>query len=250
MVSLLAAIIGYIFTRDTLSSVYILLGTFLTWSLARELDPYHEYSAFLCVAFSIINIFNYEQLNILILVWILLIMRMVNGISGKKISYVDVFSVLGLSLFISLSSGNGIYIVLYIIAMMFLKAININPKLILWAGMISAVIFIGGILSGYMSLYKFDFTKLINSLSMLFGVITFIFINLETNKYIEDDRGRKLARKRITLGQLFYGFTVFFLLLFQDVNFNNQVIYLSLIVGTLIYSLIYNFLANKNTQVK
>lgn len=177
-------------------------------------------------------------------------MRMVNGITGKKISYVDVFSVLALSLLLSISYDNGIYLALYIISMMLLKAINIDPRLTFWAGVISVVIFVLGIFSGYMPLYNFNFSNLTNSLSMLFGVITFIFINLETNKCIEDDRGRKISRKRITLSQLFYGFTVLSLFLFQNVSFNNQVIYLSLIVGTLVYSLLYNLLGSRNKTLE
>ena len=88
------------FTGTVLSGVYVGFGFFLTWALVRELDPNHEYSALLAAAFSLLNLLYYENVQLLVVVWVLLLMRIINGITGKELTTFDIFSVLGLTTYL------------------------------------------------------------------------------------------------------------------------------------------------------
>ena len=113
----LVSIAGWIVTGGFISGLYIGGGTFLTWALAREIDPKHEYSALLAAAISLINIFHYESISILIIAWLLLTLRMVNGLCGKPVTIFDMLLVLGLTTYLSFNSENSIYLIVFLLAL-------------------------------------------------------------------------------------------------------------------------------------
>ena len=116
IVSVVVAAIGWILTGNVLSGLYIGFGSFLTWALSRELDPKHDYSAFLAVGFSLLNLFYYEDLQLIVIFWILLLMRMVSGITGKGLTTFDIFSLLGFTVYLSLNNKNSVYLLIFLLA--------------------------------------------------------------------------------------------------------------------------------------
>ena len=60
LLTLAASAVGWLVTGAFLSGLSIGVGVFLTWALAREIDPKHDYSALLAAGFSLINLFYYE----------------------------------------------------------------------------------------------------------------------------------------------------------------------------------------------
>lgn len=97
LLTLAASAVGWLVTGAFLSGLSIGVGVFLTWALAREIDPKHDYSALLAAGFSLINLFYYESVQLLVLGWLLLVLRMVNSLCGKPVTVFDMFSVLGLA---------------------------------------------------------------------------------------------------------------------------------------------------------
>lgn len=73
------------------------ISVFLSWALARELDPDHDLSALFTagIMFVMIFIFSFQLSGIILLVWILLIMRVLNRTSGKHASILDSLVILG-----------------------------------------------------------------------------------------------------------------------------------------------------------
>ena len=72
------------------------LGVFLTWALARELDPDHDYSAFVAAGLMLVAALVWERPNFLILFWLLLAMRIVNRSVGLPAKMTDSLLVLAL----------------------------------------------------------------------------------------------------------------------------------------------------------
>ena len=165
ILSILLAIIGWILSGEVFSGLYTGGGIFLTWALSRELDPKHDYSAFIAAGFSILNVFYFEDIQLLVIFWLLLLMRIVNGITGKELTCFDISSVLGLTIYISLNSKNSVYLLIFIIAMAFI----IKEKRIeaLIASVISFLLFIAeSYFMRYLSLSNIDFSDFISILTM------------------------------------------------------------------------------------
>ena len=238
VITLIVAAIGYFMTGHVLSGIYIGAGSFLTWALAREIDPKHDYSAFVGVGLSLLNLFYYGKINLLIIFWIILMLRILNGISGEKLKPLDIFSVLGLTIYLSINNKNIVYIIPFIFAMIFASRFEGKSKMPLVALLI-------GLGAGLVELFYFkyfyvvdlDFSKIINILAL---VGSFIFITqakrIDINNVI-DDRGQQAQRKRIRATQMFCGNVILLLFLFVEMSPNNIIIYLSAMIGVIIYSL-------------
>ncbi len=236
MISVLVMAIGGMITGDMVSGFYIGGGTFLTWALAREVDPAHEYSAFVCVSIAFLNLFVYESLQLLVIFWILLLMRLVSGVTGKELTIVDVLSVLGLTVYLSINNENSIYLLPFIIAMGLIIAFQEKIKLALSAGVIALLIFL---LESY--LMK---TLVLNHTAGLawfniFVIITlfmsFVFWSFLSKSLIKDDLGKVIKSFKIQSSQALYSLTVLLTYFFSDTSINNIIIYLSVIIGASIY---------------
>ena len=176
IISIVVAAIGWIVTGEFLSGVSIGGGTFLTWALAREVDPKHEYSVFLCVIIQLLNLFYYRNIQLLVIFWIILLMRLVSGITGKELTFLDIFSVLGMTIYLSTSNKNSIYLLPFIIAMVILITLKGKKGLVPIAGGIGLAIFIGeSFFMDYLSFNSQDYSSAINMVVLAIAFISFIF---------------------------------------------------------------------------
>lgn len=66
------------------------------WALGRELDPDHEYAAFVGAGMAILGLYLFSLPNLLILLWLLLVMRTINRTTGLPATIVDSTSMLAL----------------------------------------------------------------------------------------------------------------------------------------------------------
>ncbi|WP_107994715.1 hypothetical protein [Trichococcus paludicola] len=234
--SVLAAATGWMLTSNVLSGVYIGFGVFLTWALVRELDPNHEYSAFLAAAFSLLNLLYYESVHLLVVVWILLLMRIVNGITGKELTTFDIFSVLGLTIYLSFNNGNSIYLMIVVLAMVFSIKTGEKTREAWVAIAISiGIVAVDRVFTNYLSFNSIDYsnaiTLFVNAVLGL-SLILFWFLPKDETK---DDRGNSVNRFKRVASQILYSATVFLLFVFGGVSLNNLVIYLSAVLGATIY---------------
>ena len=245
--SLLVASIGWILTGQFLSGIYIGGGVFLTWALSREIDPNHAYSAFLAAGFSLINLFYYESIQLLVIFWILLLMRMVSGITGKELTLFDIFSVLGLTIYMTINNKNSIYLIVFVLAMAFIIKTKEKIVVALIASGIGLGVFIWE--SFFMKYLPFNNINYLNSISLFtittlfISFILFLFLSKEESR---DDKGNKVKRFRIFTSQSLYSVAILMLFFFGGISTNNLVIYLSVIIGVIIYFIVFKLL-NRNS---
>lgn len=234
--SVLTAAIGWMLTRNILSGVYIGFSVFLTWALARELDPKHQYSAFLAAACSLLNLLYYETIQLLVVGWILVLMRIVNGITGKELTTFDIFSVLGLTIYLSLTNGNSIYLMLFVLAMIFsIKAGAKTREAVIASAISIGVIAVDRFFINDLSFNRIDFSNTVTLfliVVLVFSLIVFWFLSKDE---AEDDKGNKVNRSKQLASQILYSATVLLLFFFGGASLNNLIIYLSALLGVTSY---------------
>lgn len=236
IISAMAMAAGFIVTGDIKSSIYIGVGTFLTWALTREVDPKHEYSAFLAAAISLLNIIYYENINLLVIFLVLLVLRLLNGITGKEITLLDLSLVLLLSIITSLSTENSIYLVPFLSAVMTLSGLSKNPKKYYIFLFISAAVFLFE--SFYLNYFAFEFIGLSNRINLVIialAVIFVIWINFIKIKGTLNDNGQPVDEKRVRAAQMLYG-SIVILFFLGEVSLNNLIIYFAVMIGIIVYS--------------
>ena len=236
--SLIMSVLGYLVTKDIKSALYIGAGTFISWALTRELDPKHEYSAFVAAALNTANLFYFKEIGILVFLWILLTIRLVNGITGEKTSILDISLVFALTMLITINNKNSVYFLPFIISTIILIKNGIKNKANLIFLSLASIIFIIEIFYfEYFHIEKIKFTSVFTVVSILLP-IGYIFIK----KFISidgllDDKGELASKKRIRDSQTLFASTILILILFSNISLNTLIIYISVISGIIIYSL-------------
>lgn len=239
IISAIIAIIGYFITNEFISGLYLGIGTFLTWALAKEVYPKNGYSSFLCVALSLVNLFYYEKIYLLILVWIILLLRMVNETSGKDISLLDPFLVLSFSIYLSIVYKSSIYLAAFVLAMVSVVKIKGKSKMALISLIIAASVFlVENSYFRYLSAQDIDFSNNINLFIIIAIFIFLMAVNFFKNEGVMDDKGNIIEIKKVRSAQLLFGNIILFLFLFSGIGLNNLVIYFSVIIGVIVYSFI------------
>lgn len=250
IISICVAAIGWMMRGDILSGIYIGGGAFATWALATEVDPKHQYSAFLCVIISLLNLFYYETIQLLVIVWILLLMRIVNGCTGKKLTAFDIFSVLGMTIYLSINNDNSIYLIPFIVAMGFTVNFKEKRGAALIAGGIGAAAFIiESFFMKYLSLNRIDYSEAVNIFITSIILISFIFWKFLLKDETRDDLGNIVNRYKMLSGQIIYSLVVFLMYFFGDISVNNLIIYLSVIIGIIIYRIGYKVLIKDRSSL-
>lgn len=64
---------------------------------------------------------QFETVQFFIALWLLLLMRAVNGTSGKKLILFDVFTLLGTTVYLALSHQNSIYLLVLVLAALLIR---------------------------------------------------------------------------------------------------------------------------------
>jgi len=243
---LIVIVIGGLVTGEVLSGIYQGGGVFLTWALSRELDPAHDYSAFIAAALSLFMLLYFEAIHFLIILWLLLLMRAVNGITGKQLTLFDIFAVVGFTVYLSLTNENSIYLLIFTLAMAFIKRTREKTKMVWAAVALGFILFV--VQSFFMNPLSFNRIDYLTPLillvivSSIFSPIIFLFLSqVET----EDDNGNKADRSQVFASQLLYSVAVLLFVFFGDLTFNEQIIYSSAIIGVTLHLIGTTFIENK-----
>lgn len=77
------------------------LAVFLAWALGREVDPEHEFSAFVGSGLALAGLLLFGAPGLLALFWFLLVLRLVNRTTGLPAKILDSLAVLGLGLWLA-----------------------------------------------------------------------------------------------------------------------------------------------------
>jgi hypothetical protein len=95
LIAFIIAFISNIITQTTLTTslinaFLIMLTTFLSWALAREIDPAHDYAAILSSVIVLLIALQFLPLpNILLLLWLILATRYINHTTGLPTTILD-----------------------------------------------------------------------------------------------------------------------------------------------------------------
>lgn len=230
-IALVVAAIGYFVTGDIKSGLYIGGGSFLTWALAREVIPKHEYSAFVCVGISLINIFIYENIQMLVIFWIILLLRLVNGTGGGQATPIDIFSVLAMTIYLSVSMENSIYLIPFILALLRIQKTKASLIALPIAGL---VILVESLYFKYFSLNAINTFELINIffIILLLSFVVFAIGSID-NRDVYDDKGHPIDEDKIKGSQMLFASTIFLLYFLSDASINNIIIYIAIMLEAL-----------------
>ncbi len=119
----------YSFNSNTVvQSIYLALIqtiiVFLCWAIGRELDPDHDYAAFLGLPLLFLP-FSFTQGNIFVLLWFLISLRLLNQTTGIRSTSSDVTFYISLSILSALLSTQ---ILILLIAIFIIVVTSIIPK--------------------------------------------------------------------------------------------------------------------------
>ena len=106
-----------LFTNDWRGSLVFSAGFFLTWALAREIDPLHEKSAFVAAFIYLSMAMWIVEMNLGLVFWTVLLLRGITRITGKKTTVLDLLGLMGLGIYLILGQENGIYGLIFTAAM-------------------------------------------------------------------------------------------------------------------------------------
>lgn len=244
LVTLIVFTIRWLSTGDVLSGLSIGDGVFLTWALSRELDPAHDYSAFISVALSFFMLLYSDSIQLLVVSWLLLLLRGVNGIAGSELTSLDVFSLFGLTVFLSFDNENSIFLFIFVLAFVFIIRTGTKTKEIWIAGALGSVLFlIQNVFMNSLTLNRIGDLTTLTQLLIIFSVLSPVLFWFLSHIETEDDKGNKANRSKLFAGQLLYSVAVLLLVLTGNLSINDIIIYLSVIIGLSIY-----FVGNK--QIK
>ena len=179
------------------------ISVFLSWAMAREIDPDHNLSALFVagLTFILIFVFSFQLSGIILLVWILLIIRVLNRTSGKYASILDSLVILGFGVWFTYQEG---WVYIFITFFVFLlDSLMILPnKNHLYFAVISFMILFASIISnGSMIL---NIPSFLNGLILLSVSILFLLqISASSRIRSFDDQGKcRLDSKRVRVSQL------------------------------------------------
>lgn len=230
--------IGWWVTGEIVSGL-ILGGTvFLTWALSRELDPPHDYSAFVAAALSLFVLADIESIQFLTPFWLLLLLRTVNGITGKELTLLDVIFMLSLTVYVSFTNENPIYLLLFVLAMFFNRQRGTKNVLFLIAGVFGFILFLAQIFTLHpLTLNSLESLSTLNFILLIVAILTPVLGWFLSQDEMEDDQGNQANRTKVFASQILYGISLLLFVFFTEISFGNQVIYLAVVVGVALYYL-------------
>ena len=241
--ALILSIIAYFTTGEFMLAIQMGGSFFLTWALVRDIDCKREYAAILAAFLTLINLFIPFQVGLGTVFLMILLLRSINQITGKKGTLIDFIAMMGLAFYVSFSSQNSVYIFLVFIAILFNLKDNENRN--------QNFIFLGisFILYGVLSIgfdYFIYFGEVFTNLPVVlfYGIsllIYFIYIFNDQDKATLNDMGKNASVKKILKAQMYFGFTIFLLLVFSEVALGTVVVFFSAIYGFVIYGLLDQF---------
>lgn len=231
---------------DVISGLTLAGSAFVTWALAREVDPAHDYSAFVAVAIAVIFMLTNRSVQFLPLFWILMMCRAVSGITGKKLTWLDFLTLLALTVALALNQENSIYYLISVIAMALIWKTGDKNKWVIASGIIYLGLFI------YQSFFANELTFHIlvdatplNYVSLILPILLIPLFRSLSKVPVQDDQGNPADSSRIFSSQLLFLLFIVLSALFTPVVLGNEFISLSVIVGVANYYLSKNLLLHR-----
>ncbi|SFO67885.1 hypothetical protein [Halolactibacillus alkaliphilus] len=247
--SLIYGIICYILTTDIAQSAVAAGSLFLSWALVREIDCRREYAAFVAVGIYMILqlLFPFPfHISLGLIFLMILLMRAINQITGKPLSVIDLLSLIGLSGYLTYTTESSVYLMLVILMLLVNVRLNKNgQRNIYLALMVTAMTVVISLLTPL----NLDINRLaIEPLALFYYIsllVYFIYILIDKDKESVTDLGGPASVRRLLYAQLFYGLAQVVLIIFGDMSIGNRLVFISSMLGVVIYGVIDQYKKNK-----
>lgn len=240
IVTVLVITVAWPLTGSIVSGIGFGGGFFMSWALARELDPVHDLSAFFAGGIYLLGVSVYDGIDFGVLFWVLLLLRLISGICGKTTTNLDMLSVLVLTVYLVYSRQNSLYLFLFTLALIFAycrygKDNRFGYSAIM-AGVLSIIamfLWLPG--PGILFSFKFPFA-LLAGFSLLALCTTHLMV-LKNDQNLKDDLGVHLKIRWIRLSQLFYTIAALMLLLLEKLTGTTCLLLFAVMAGILAFRL-------------
>lgn len=231
-------VFSWLWLGELSAGIFLGGSVFLAWALSRELNPAQPYSAFLTVVFSLVNLLFFETIHILIVLWLLLLLRLVNGITGKKLTRVDTLSLFGFTLFLSFNRESSLFLLVFILAMIAISLFADRQKLGFILALIAGILFfLQNIWMNPLSFLSFTQLSLLNgALITVASLSVFVFWFLSQIP-APDDSGGTASPSRVFAGQLLFSVAVLLMVFGNQLSVNDYFLYLAVFAGVTLYYL-------------
>ena len=196
-----------LFTNDWSGSLVFSAGFFLTWALAREIDPLHEKSAFVAAFMYLSMVLWIVDVKLGVVFWTVLLLRGITGITGKQTTALDLLGLVGLGIYLILGQGNGIY------GLIFTAAMVIGYRRSAKDAVFTVFILVGMVVSVWgFSRYSIALpgeALLLDSFRVVYLLVglvsgTFFGWMLQKDQGMQDDQGKGIETKYVFFSYLFY----------------------------------------------
>ena len=198
LMTIAVLIVRGLFTNDWGGSLVFSGGFFLTWALAREIDPLHEKSAFVAAFIYLSMAMWVVELNLGLVFLTVLLLRGITKITGKKTTVIDLLVLMGLGVYLIIGQENGISI----------------------------------LLPGE-ALQDDAFRVILLLLGLLFG--TFYGMMLKKDRGIRDDLGELMETKFVLLSYIFYLLMYVVLITSTNIDQGTMSLFFAVILGVALY---------------
>ncbi len=215
---LLSLLAGLIFTLFSLwqgegiwsglsSGFYAGLSVFFGWALAREIDPDHEYAAFVAAVIAAFGYGWFGAPSLLPLLWFLLLIRILNRTVGPPAKLIDSLTILGLGTWLAFQS-NWFYGLLTALGFYLDSRLSAHqPRHKYFAIGILLIALIAMIwLGSGLTIASFSIMEMVISLSIAIVFVIFIFSTQRITS-VSDITGDALDLHRVQVSQFFAVFS-------------------------------------------
>ncbi|MDW7672666.1 MAG: hypothetical protein SCK57_12100 [Bacillota bacterium] len=225
-------------TNDWRGSLVFSAGFFLTWALAREIDPLYEKSAFVAAFIYLSMAMWIADVNLGVVFWTVLLLRVITRITGKKTTVLDLLGLMGLTIYLIIGQGNGIYGLVFTAAMLIGYRRFANEAIFKVFMLVGLVVSVWGLYShSILQLGEAWQMDTFRVMLLLVGLASGVFYGrmLQKDQGIQDDLGNLIESKYVFLSYIFYLGMYAALLIGTDLGQGTVSLFFSVILGVALY---------------
>jgi hypothetical protein len=227
----------HLFIESLFFAVIFSLSVFFCWALGRELDPEHDYAAFIGIVFLFLPFFTVDGVHLFIILWLLFSLRMINRTTGKPAGKMDLVMYLIIT---SLFSILFYPIIAILAALVFLFDFRYaeQKKFNLLFSFIFIIVFLFSALFGYGELSNHIILSIDQMVFSGISILLMVAVILTTTNLTTlcDTGDKKLLPRQVQAGQIHAVLTVLgFLGLYGADGFHIIYITLASFLGIALY---------------
>jgi len=220
--------------------------TFISWVIAREVDPEHDYSAFLAVLFAVVAsaLLGVPSLELFLIAFTIPLTRMINRVVGVSISDVESIIVLFFTVFIAFQY-HGLFALIVALAFYLDGAVLSNPRLKQRSYAIAMLmVAFPALMARPLQFAPFDLPTIIIALALMIPFLITAYMTSEINTET-DIGGVKINANRVQAEMALFALVpLVSLLLYGQTGMINLLPLWAIMIAVPVYRLGYTVFAN------